>query len=119
MRPTMTNHAKHDALRRLALFATWPEDVLSWLAAQAEEASVAPGAVLVHEGQRRTEARYVILSGEAIVVRNGATVTTVREGAVLGNPNDPPATITATTLMHLLVVPNAVVEDAPTTGGTP
>src|ERR1051325_6919660 len=101
MRSTMSPEAKMEALAGIHQFSTCPTGRLASIAARAEEAVLAPGAVLVHEGQQRGPA-YVILSGQVNVARGGRSMSTVGPGVVVGELSADPdlraATITAITL---------------------
>jgi hypothetical protein len=109
----MTIEDKIRALRGVPRLADRTEPELEDLASRAEEAIAAPGDVLARESHAgRTSS--IVLTGEATVARNGAVVDKAGPGALLGDPDHPPATITAVTLMHLLVLAmDGTAQDAP------
>jgi CRP-like cAMP-binding protein len=99
----MTIEDKIRALRGVPSLADRTDAELEDLANRAEEAIAAPGDVLAREGHAG-RATSIVLTGEATVARNGGVVDKAGPGAVLGDPDHPPATVTAVTLMHLLVL---------------
>lgn len=108
MRPTMTDTAKADVLRSVERFAGLSISEVELVAALASEHAVAPGAVLAREGRSANEC-IVVLAGEAAITVGGSQVAIGGPGSVVGDLESPdgtasPATVTALTLMHLLVV---------------
>jgi CRP-like cAMP-binding protein len=70
-------------LRNVALFAACTNKDLEKIAKASDEVSMTAGSVIVDQGQTGREA-FVILSGTALVRRNGKKVATLEEGAVVG-----------------------------------
>jgi CRP-like cAMP-binding protein len=104
MRQTMTTEDKLAVLQSAAHLPGWAEAQLEQIATRAVEAVAAPGDVLARESRPGGERSvYLVMTGEATIGRNGTIVDRVGPGAILGN-DDAPATITAVTLMHLLVL---------------
>jgi hypothetical protein len=110
MRSTMTAAAKLEALRSASEFAAGDDADLVHIAAAAHESVVAPGTVLVREGQRGGSPSYLILSGEASVEADvdGRGARRVGPGTLVGalaaDPYLRANTATAVTLMHLLAI---------------
>lgn len=110
MRSTMTAEAKLEALRSAPEFSSHDDANLVVIAEAASESSVAPGMVLVREGQCDGSPAYLILSGEAEVEGDpdGHGATRVGPGTLVGplaaDPRRRANTVTALTLMHLLAI---------------
>jgi hypothetical protein len=108
MRSMMSTEAKEEALSAVAPFATLSAVDLAAVASRAEEGVFAPGAVLMREAQRSEPPTFVILSGEASATQGAGVMATVGPGTVLGPGAPQPAlraaTVTALTLMHVLVL---------------
>jgi CRP-like cAMP-binding protein len=123
MHSTMSPDAKVEALGGVGQFSLCSPAELHELAAVAEEAVFAPGAVLVRENGRGRPSSYVILSGQADVARSSASITTVGPGSVVGeragDPRFRDATVTAVTLMHVLVLPESAANGPETNGADP
>jgi len=102
----MARSTKTDQLQEVPLFSSCTDKELAQIARACDELSVEPGALLVEEGTVG-EDFYLIVSGEAEVVRGGHTVATVGPGQYFGElalldqaPRN--ATVTARTPMTLL-----------------
>lgn len=103
--------ARNDSSALLAavpLFSACSKKELQALAKRSEERAVAAGTEIVREGAAG-DAFYVIVSGEAEVVRSGDLVATIGPGAFFGDlalldmaPRN--ATVTAKTDMQLVVL---------------
>jgi hypothetical protein len=108
MRPIMSLDERIHVLRTVATFAEHSPHELADLADALGELSVAPGTVLAREERPGNGERYVIVSGEAALTRAGVRHGTVGPGALVPaaptNGTAAPATVTAVTLMHLLVL---------------
>jgi CRP-like cAMP-binding protein len=72
-----------ESLRNVPLFSSCSTKDLEKIAKSADEVTVAPGALIVDQGQTGREA-FVIVKGSAIVKRNGKKVATLGPGAVVG-----------------------------------
>ena len=95
-------------LANVPLFRACSKQDLRLIARLADYDTCKAGAVLVREGRRGTEL-FVIISGEAEVSRDGATVATLNAGDYFGElavlrPAPRTATVTATTDMEVLIV---------------
>jgi CRP-like cAMP-binding protein len=96
-------------LRDLELFADCSPADLALISASAEELAVEPGELVVREGRYDHEF-YVILDGVAAVTRGGSELARLGPGGFFGvsallsgQPRN--ASVTASTEMRLLVVP--------------
>lgn len=72
-----------EMLRSLPIFANVSDDELRTFDSQLEETTVAAGQTIIVEGKTGREA-FIILEGEAEVIKNGAVVADVRHGDLLG-----------------------------------
>ena len=95
-------------LATVPLFAACSKKELQAIAKRSEDRTVAAGTELVREGAAG-DAFYVIVSGQADVVRSGNVVATIGPGAFFGDlalldmaPRN--ATVTAITDMELIVL---------------
>jgi CRP/FNR family cyclic AMP-dependent transcriptional regulator len=95
-------------LTQVPLFSTLSRKELSLVARRAEDVSVAPGKVLCSEGEMGHQ-YFVILEGEAKVMRHGRRIATIGPGAGFGElsllskaPRN--ATIVAETQMEVVVL---------------
>jgi hypothetical protein len=104
----MTTEERIAVLAGVSAFADQTPDALARLADELDELSVAPGTVLARERRPSVGESYVVVSGEAVLTLAGARQGTVGPGSFVsanGHSGDgTPATVTAVTLMHLLVV---------------
>lgn len=105
MRTKMSHEAKLSVLAGLDGFVGRSPEELDALVAVAEDLVVAPGSVLVHEA-RGDDRWHVVVSGEASLSAGGSLIGSAGPGSVLRSNG---ATVTAVTLMHLLVLPADVV----------
>jgi len=95
-------------LSKVPLFRACSKQDLRHIARLADYDTCRVGETLVREGQRGNEL-YVIVSGEADVVRDGASVATLKAGDYFGelavlHPAPRTATVTAKTDMDVLIV---------------
>jgi CRP-like cAMP-binding protein len=103
-------------LRQVPLFSMLHPRALRTVAASAAERDIRSGEVLVTEGATDRDL-FVILRGEAVAVRGGATVVTLGVGdffgefaLIAGEPRS--ATITASTDMRVMVLSAAGMDEA-------
>jgi CRP/FNR family transcriptional regulator, cyclic AMP receptor protein len=107
MRNKIADRSKMEALRGLRAFAACTDKELARIAATADQTVLAPGNVLMREGQPGRQT-FVILGGEADVSIGGESLTTLGPGAFVGEmallDNQPrSATVTAITPLDVLV----------------
>jgi CRP/FNR family cyclic AMP-dependent transcriptional regulator len=100
-----------DQLRGLSLFDEMADDELAEIETLVDDIDVDPGQVLIREGWLGQQA-FVILTGQAAVSVQGQRIATVGPGEIVGQTaltgGDPrPATVTAVTPMHLVVLDQA------------
>ena len=101
--------AKLDHLRAVRLFRNCSHKQLEQVAEIVDEVEVEAGRQLCRQGDAGHEA-FVVISGEAAVSVDGKDVGTAGPGTLVGeisliDHGTRTATVTATTPMHLLVVP--------------
>lgn len=97
-----------ERLGKVPLFRACSKQDLRRIARLADADRVGEGEALVREGQRGQEL-FIIVSGEAVVTRNGRKVATLGSGDYFGelavlNPAPRTATVTACTPMEILIV---------------
>jgi CRP/FNR family transcriptional regulator, cyclic AMP receptor protein len=111
-----------DHLRNVPLFSSCSTKELERIAKAADEISVPEGHLLCDQGQTGREA-FIILSGSALVKRNGKKITIVGPGAMVGelsllDHGPRTATVTTNSASTLLVIDQrhfaAVLADVPT-----
>ena len=78
-----SHDTKVDSLRRAPLFAELSKDELRDIAKMTEDLEVEPGKVLCREGEAAQEF-FVIIDGEAEVVRGGDVIRTLSDGDFFG-----------------------------------
>jgi CRP-like cAMP-binding protein len=103
-------------LRRVPLFSMLHPRALRTVAASAAEQDIRAGEVLVTEGGTDRDL-FVILRGEAVAMRGGATVVTLGVGDFFGEfaliASEPrSATITASTDMRVMVLSASGMDEA-------
>jgi CRP/FNR family transcriptional regulator, cyclic AMP receptor protein len=103
-------------LRQVPLFSMLHPRALRTVAASAAERDIRAGEVLVAEGATDRDL-FVILRGEAVAMRGGATVVTLGVGdffgefaLIAGEPRT--ATITASTDMRVMVLSASGMDEA-------
>ncbi len=99
---------KEARLARVPLFARADFRSIRRLASVVDEVSVAPGRVLLREGEHHQQV-YVVSSGSAAVHIGGQEVAQVESGAIVGElgfflGGPATATVTAATEVELLVI---------------
>lgn len=104
----MASKAYLDHLAGVSLFTSCNRRELQKIARAADEAEIEAGRTVVEQDATGHEA-FVILEGEAQVIRNGAVVTTLGPGAAFGelailDGGPRTATVVATTPLRLLVL---------------
>ena len=108
-------------LAKVPMFSRCSKKELQEIAGATTPVTLAPGRVLVREGDPGSEA-YVITSGTALVERNGERLAMLGPGDVIGElsllvPGPRTATVTADTEVHVLVMDRRefgqLVEDIP------
>src|SRR4051794_8738046 len=103
-----SHDTKVQALKRAPLFEDLSNDELGELAKRTDDVDFHEGKVLCTQGESGGEF-YVIMSGEAAVVRDGKTIETLSEGNFFGEValvQDVPrtATVTAATPLRCFVL---------------
>ena len=103
-----SDDTKANALKQTPLFEGLSNKELTELAMRTDDLDFASGKVLCREGETGSEF-YVIMEGEAEVVRGGQTVATHKAGGFFGEValvEDVPrtATVTATTPLRCFVL---------------
>jgi len=100
--------ASVDLLAQVPLFSACSKKELQTIAKRAQDVTVPAGTAVVREGEAG-DAFYVIVSGQAEVVRSGQVVATIGAGSFFGDlalldraPRN--ATVTAITDMELVVL---------------
>jgi CRP/FNR family transcriptional regulator, cyclic AMP receptor protein len=101
--------AKLDHLRAVRLFRNCSHKQLEHVASIVDEIEIEPGRTICRQGETGHEA-FVVVSGEASVAVDGNVVDTIGPGALVGeisliDHGPRTATVTASSPMHVLVVP--------------
>jgi CRP-like cAMP-binding protein len=108
--------AKVDHLAVLPLFEHCSKRDLRHLADATRVEQFEPGDVVLREGEPSREA-YVVVAGRAVVRRNGRRIAELGPGEFVGElglvlHRDHSATVTAETVLELLVLPQAALREA-------
>lgn len=124
---TFLHHdAKLDRLKAIPLFANATSAGLEHLLMAADEISVPPDSVLIHQGHAHHEG-YVIVSGTVGIAVNGEQVAEIGEGEIVGElglfgQRPASATVTALTTLNALVIPynrfDQILDDNPSMAKT-
>lgn len=111
-----TSDPKFDKLQSLALLTGLPEDSLQRLVRQVDEITLAPGTVLIRQGQLNRHA-YLIASGSVAVDIDGELIATVAPGSIVGERTAlevgaANATVTANETTTVLAIDHRVLNGA-------
>ena len=100
--------------KALYIMGVLDDDDCDWLARHGQRQTVAPGTVLIQQGQPEPSALYVILEGQLSVDMQGRQVSQMEVGEMFGevsfvDSRPPSATVRALATTHLLAIDRALI----------